>query len=339
MNSNQINHLKTVLRKYGNKNSETIVRQETGMKYSQFLECAESIYVISRIQSCYKDQRMVSLLTKANIEWIGIVIDNGWCTPLLPWIEKYGVEITKKSIFYLMENNLWDTYRKTDYLRMKATDHYKGFNAIDEAAAFIKDQANEMEEKESIHVEQQGEAADSNPGNDTSNAYDACERMAKKMESVKDELFVVMEYIVNNSDNCEYRKAMDELRAKLEQANETIDKQRVELEAKRNDINNLQLMAAEKNDELTELQNIIDEYNANKIAMFQTITERDDKIKELSIAIKLTKDELEKSRSEKPKKKVIPESGLRELPLVGDKMLRGLAPFLEKYNIIIDPKK
>ena len=38
-------------------------------------------------------------------------------------------------------------------------------------------------------------------------------------------------------------------------------------------------------------------------------------------------------------KKVIPESGLRELPLVGDKMLRGLAPFLEKYNIIIDSSK
>lgn len=46
MNSNQVNQLKTVLRKYGNKNSENIVKQETGMKYSQFLECAESIYVI-----------------------------------------------------------------------------------------------------------------------------------------------------------------------------------------------------------------------------------------------------------------------------------------------------
>lgn len=134
MNSNQVNQLKTVLRKYGNKNSENIVKQETGMRYNQFLEFAEPIYVISRIQSCYKDQRMIGLLSKANLEWAGIVIDNGWCTPLLPWIEKYGAELTKKAVIYLMENNLWDAYRKTDYLRMKATDHYKGFAAIDEAA-------------------------------------------------------------------------------------------------------------------------------------------------------------------------------------------------------------
>ena len=31
MNSNQVNQLKTVLRKYGNKNSENIVKQETDL--------------------------------------------------------------------------------------------------------------------------------------------------------------------------------------------------------------------------------------------------------------------------------------------------------------------
>ena len=336
MNSNQINQLKTVLRKYGNKNSENIVKQETGMKYSQFLEFAEPIYVISRIQSCYKDQRMISLLDKANLEWVATVVDNGWCTPLLPWIEKHGAEVTKKSILYLMENNLWDAYRKTDYLRTKATDHYKGFAAIDEAAAFVKEQMREA--AESLPAERPEEIAVSDSSG-TSNAYDACERMVKKMESVKEELFVVMEYIVGNSDNNEYRKAMDDLKAKLEQANDTIDKQKAELEAKRNDINNLQLMVAERNDEITDMQNKVNAIEIEYRRLKNSVDIKDERSMKMQKEIDSLREQLNAKNDEKPKKKVIPESGLRELPLVGDKMLRGLAPFLEKYNIIIDSNK
>ena len=336
MNSNQVNQLKTILRKYGNKNSENIVKQETGMKYSQFLEFAEPIYVISRIQSCYKDQRMISLLDKANLEWVATVIDSGWCTPLLPWIEKYGAEVTKKSIIYLMENNLWDAYRKTDYLRMKAQDHYKGFNAIDEAAAFIKEQ---MKETETLPIEPD-ETTESEPEDGTpSEAYDACERMLKKMESVKEELSIVLEYIVSNSDNNEYRKAMNELRVKLEEANKVIDRQKIELEAKRNDINSLQLMVAERNDEITDLQENFKKSQLEVRGLNNAVNVRDERLMRQQKEIDTLREQLNAKGEEKPKKKVIPESGLRELPLVGDKMLRGLAPFLEKYNIIIDPKK
>ena len=279
---------------------------------------------------------MIALLAKANLEWVATVVDNGWCTPLLPWIEKYGAEVTKKSILYLMENDLWDTYRKTDYLRMKSPDHYKGFAAIDEAAAFIKDQ---MKETEPLPIEPE-EETESEPEDGTPNsAYDACERMVKKMESVKEELSIVLEYIVSNSDNCEYRKAMDELKAKLEQANDTIDKQRVELEAKRNDINNLQLMVAERNDEITELQNKVNAVEVEFRRLKNSIDIKDERSMKMQKEIETLREQLNAKGEEKPKKKVIPESGLRELPLVGDKMLRGLAPFLEKYNIIIDSTK
>ena len=69
--------------------------------------------------------------------------------------------------------------------------------------------------------------------------------------------------------------------------------------------------------------------------MYDELTEVD--IKKMQKEIDSLREQLK--GEEKPKKKIIPESGLRELPLVGDKMLRGLAPFLEKYNIVIDPKK
>ena len=336
MNSNQINQLKTVLRKYGNKNSENIVKQETGMKYSQFLEFAEPIYVISRIQSCYKDQRMVSLLNRANLEWVATVVDNGWCTPLLPWIEKYGAEITKMSIVYLIEHNLWDTYHKTDYLRMKSPDHYKGFKAIDEAAAYIKDQG-KIETQDSKPVEEVGETAIES--DHPTNAYDACERISKKMDSIKEDLYTITEYIVNNSDNQEYRKAMDDLKDKLAQANETIDKQRVELEAKRSDVNNLQLMVAERNDEITDMQNKVNAIEIEYRRLKNSVDIKDERSMKMQKEIDSLREQLNAKNDEKPKRKVIPESGLRELPLVGDKMLRGLAPFLEKYNIIIDSSK
>ena len=334
MNSNQVNQLKTVLRKYGNKNSENIVKQETGMRYTQFLEFAEPIYVISRIQSCYRDQRMIALLDKANLEWVATVIDNGWCTPILPWIEKYGADLVKKSVLYLMENNLWDAYRKTDYLRQKAPDHYKGFAAIDEAAAYINEQTKEEVAKEATPEELPSEQEDTQ-----SDAYNACERMAKKMESVKEELYIVMEYIVSNSDNNEYRKVLEELKAKVEDANETIEKQKAELEEKRNEINTLQLMVAERNDEISEKDNKLNAVEMEFRRLKNSMDVRDERSMKLQKEIDSLREQMNRKEEDKPKKKVIPESGLRELPLVGDKMLRGLAPFLEKYNIVIDPKK
>ncbi|MDD7062647.1 MAG: hypothetical protein PUJ36_07200, partial [bacterium] len=66
---------------------------------------------------------------------------------------------------------------------------------------------------------------------------------------------------------------------------------------------------------------------------------KDERSMKLQKEIDSLREQLNAKVEDKPKKKVIPESGLRELPLIGDKMLRGLVPFLEKYNIIIDPKK
>lgn len=77
MNNNQISQLKRTLKKFGIKNAETIVRNGIDFNYNRFLELAEPIYVISRIQSCYVNERKLSLLTQANEEWIGIVVDNG----------------------------------------------------------------------------------------------------------------------------------------------------------------------------------------------------------------------------------------------------------------------
>lgn len=57
MNNQQISQLKRMLKKYGIKNAESIVRGAIEFNYNRFLELAEPIYVVSRIQSCYTNQR------------------------------------------------------------------------------------------------------------------------------------------------------------------------------------------------------------------------------------------------------------------------------------------
>lgn len=139
MNNQQISQLKRMLKKYGIKNAESIVRGAIEFNYNRFLELAEPIYVVSRIQSCYTNQREVSMLDKANLEWVGLVVDGGWCGALLPYIEKYGATITKKAIQYLIENKMWDAYDGKTALKTKGANHYKGFEDIHAAAEYVKE--------------------------------------------------------------------------------------------------------------------------------------------------------------------------------------------------------
>ena len=98
-------------------------------------------------------------------------------------------------------------------------------------------------------------------------------------------------------------------------------------------------MVAERNDELTEKENKLNAVKMEFSRLKNSVDIKDERSMKLQKEIDSLREQLNAKVEDKPKKKVIPESGLRELPLVGDKMLRGLAPFLEKYNIIIDSKK
>ena len=81
------------------------------------------------------------------------------------------------------------------------------------------------------------------------------------------------------------------------------------------------------------------EFKKTYLRLKNSVDIKDERSMKMQKEIDSLREQLNAKGEEKPKRKVIPESGLRELPLVGDKMLRGLAPFLEKYNIIIDSSK
>lgn len=317
MNNQQISQLKRMLKKYGIKNAESIVRGAIEFNYNRFLELAEPIYVVSRIQSCYTNQREVSMLDKANLEWVGLVVDGGWCGALLPYIEKYGATITKKAIQYLIENKMWDAYDGKTALKTKGANHYKGFEDIHAAAEYVKEleppKDDTTETAETTKHDGDTEKASDEVSDLSEKAFEASETIKKLLTDAIGNFDIINEFIVMR---CNTTKVENELKA-LQKT----------LEDKDNEIKGLQDLVASRNDEVSELKENNEKLNKD---LYEQMEKCDDFEKQLS-------DLLETAKT--PVKKVVPESGLRQLPLVGDKMLRGLIPFLEKYNIVIDPNR
>lgn len=317
MNNQQISQLKRMLKKYGIKNAESIVRGAIEFNYNRFLELAEPIYVVSRIQSCYTNQREVSMLDKANLEWVGLVVDGGWCGALLPYIEKYGATITKKAIQYLIENKMWDAYDGKTALKTKGANHYKGFEDIHAAAEYVKEleppKDDTTETAETTKHDGDTEKASDEVSDLSEKAFEASETIKKLLTDAIGNFDIINEFIVMR---CNTTKVENELKA-LQKT----------LKDKDNEIKGLQDLVASRNDEVSELKENNEKLNQDLYAQMERNDEVEKQLSELLEAAKT------------PIKKVVPESGLRQLPLVGDKMLRGLIPFLEKYNIVIDPNR
>lgn len=317
MNNQQISQLKRMLKKYGIKNAESIVRGAIEFNYNRFLELAEPIYVVSRIQSCYTNQREVSMLDKANLEWVGLVVDGGWCGALLPYIEKYGATITKKAIQYLIENKMWDAYDGKTALKTKGANHYKGFEDIHAAAEYVKEleppKDDTTETAETTKHDGDTEKASDEVSDLSEKAFEASETIKKLLTDAIGNFDIINEFIVMR---CNTTKVENELKA-LQKT----------LEDKDNEIKGLQDLVASRNDEVSELKENNEKLNQDLYAQMERNDEVEKQLSELLEAAKT------------PIKNVVPESGLRQLPLVGDKMLRGLIPFLEKYNIVIDPNR
>ena len=317
MNNQQISQLKRMLKKYGIKNAESIVRGAIEFNYNRFLELAEPIYVVSRIQSCYTNQREVSMLDKANLEWVGLVVDGGWCGALLPYIEKYGATITKKAIQYLIENKMWDAYDGKTALKTKGANHYKGFEDIHAASEYVKEleppKDDTTETAETTKHDGDTEKASDEVSDLSEKAFEASETIKKLLTDAIGNFDIINEFIVMR---CNTTKVENELKA-LQKT----------LEDKDNEIKGLQDLVASRNDEVSELKENNEKLNQDLYAQMERNDEVEKQLSELLEAAKT------------PIKKVVPESGLRQLPLVGDKMLRGLITFLEKYNIVIDPNR
>lgn len=355
MNTQIRSELKKFLKKYGIKNADTIVRQTLDVNFDKFLEYAEPIYAIGRIISCYEDSNVRNKLVEANKEWTILVVERGWCSELQPLLDKYGYNIVKRSIRYLMEQNLWFCYAGKMALKMKMPDHWKGLADIAEAAEYIMQQV-EVEQEQPEETETPNNDLDQNavpddeiPENMKSDAaYDAIGRITERMKESAADFEILSQFVVANCEMTDKTKEIAKLTTRYESIKKKYDaleksekELRFELDKTQKELETCSSVLAERNDEIGNLSRKLAEANDIIKGHDIDLLQRDSKYSELSDKyeeIKKYYDDL-KSRAAMPVKRVIPRSALTSLPLIGNKALVGLIPLLEKYSIIVDENR
>ncbi len=367
MNNLQISLLKRVLKKYGIKNAQTVVTNHLEFNYNKFLQCADSLYAIDRIASCYQNEREKNLLSQANKEWIGDIINNGWCSALVPYIEKYGAALVKKSIYYLIDNDMWDVHKGFSQLKTRKDNYYDGLKAINEAAEYLKEDIDEDSEYEEEVKKPEVEFVDDDEDENVTpeekkeidtfvnDVYLVTEELQKELSDCSTKVNGILNYIIATSDKARAAKMINdlikkvkelegckEIADKLKKENEVLSAQNLEyaknckedsskVSCYKSEIERLQDLLATRNDEAADAVN-----EKNEIENQLLVAKK--KLAQLQKDYAQAEEEIEtlKEKASIPTKRVIPLSGLKELPLVGDKILIGLIPFLDKYKIYVD---
>lgn len=341
MNNVQISLLKRLLKKYGIRNAETVVRSKINLNYEGFLDACEPLYVVSRIQSCYENNKDLEKLTSVNKEWLGKVVEQGWCSALIPFVEKHGSDLTLRSILYLIDNSLWDSYKGDVALRTKKSDHYKGLEAIDEAAAYLRDicdVATEKPTEEPPTISNEVSGADA--------AFEASERIRETLtnkivsilsdtvsdvDTISNFLLLTCDKKVINKEILDLKELLKVRESKLSYVEGELDKANTECAKLKDSLNEAQDLIALRNDEIGKLSRELSEFKNNQVTMDSLKKELDDTKTELS----LIKDAYEEYKN-LPRKRVIKKEEISKLALVGPKLLSTLIPFLERYNIYIE---
>lgn len=350
MNNVQISLLKRTLKKYGIKNAETVVRSKINLNYEGFLDACEPLYAVSRIQSCYENNKDLEKLTSVNKEWMKSVVEQGWCSALIPFVEKHGSDLTLRSILYLIDNSLWDSYKGDVALRTKRSDHYKGLEAIDEAAAYLRDICDAATEKptekptEESTVEEPPTISNEVSGADA--AFEASERIRETLtnkivsilsdtvndvDTISNFLLLTCDKKVINKEILDLKELLKVKESKLSYVEDELVKANNECARLKHSLNEVQDLVAIRNDEIGKLSRELSEFKNSQETMDSLKKELDNTKTELSL-IKGAYEEYKNL----PRKRIIKKEEISKLALVGPKLLSTLVPFLERYNIYIE---
>lgn len=327
MNTKQQNALRSLLKKYEYKDVSNRVRQGMGINFEAFLVKTEPLYVIPRIASCYSEEdKRKKLMNYPYKEWLKDVVEKGWVKPINKLTEEHGERVVLSAIYYLMDNNLWEVYEGRLALDATETNYYDKLQDMPSAIAKVKEINPEYEKKEE---EPKKEASPSTPEPIVS-AEDAvkCANGADiAIETLIDNIHKMTEYVRTAADTdglrakiAEQQRQTEDLRAKLEEANKTMLKASDYIAKQKETIADM-----ERNYDI-----LNEKYN-------KALDERDAADRDLEACKKLLEEEAQKDKM--PKKKVIPQSAIEDVPLLGRGVMKGLVPVLAKYNVVIDPNR
>lgn len=371
MNTKQQNALRSLLKKYQYKNVSNMVRMALGINYEVFLQKAEPLYVIPRIASCYADDSDVKncLNGKVYKEWLDMVVSKRWVKPINDYIDQYGAHIVLGAMYYLINNNLWESYEGRLSLDASEPNYYDKLEDMPSAIAMMQEADAESEKQQGsdgtppqgsdgkVQQGSDGKVPQGSDGkvpqgsNDQSAApyiKDAGEasviiyKSVEIAEQLKHNLDRLSDYIYTAADTDVLRKKIDEQQKQLEAQKEqhqkeitALQQQLDEQKAKAADANATMLKAsdyiAKQKEEAKEAQKQYDELNAK---YKKALDERDAADRDLAACKKLLDEEA--AHEQLPKKKVIPYSVLDAVPLLGKGVMTGLVPVLARYNIVVD---
>ena len=326
MNTKQQNTLRSLLKKHGYKSASTIVRQTMGINFDYLIQKSDALYVIPRLASCYGDEeKKANLMNMVYKEWLKDVVEGKWCEPLNAYIDEHGTRTVLQALYYLIDTGLWSTYEG----RMRLNDvHDPTYYQLGDLPAAIE-QVKELTEEQQEKVPEQQEVKPSTPGtlmdaDEAMKLMDATKEMytqfTQNFARLSDFIYTAADTDSLRSTINEQKKQIDALTKKVEDSNATMQKASDYISSLREDIKKEQTAYEELNGKYK-----------------KALDERDAADNELEACKKLLEEETQKVQL--PKKKVIPFSVLIDIPLLGNGVMKGLEPVLEKYNIIVDHNK
>ncbi len=321
MNTKQTNALRSLLKRHNIKDVTNTVRYGMGISFDKLMRDAEPLYVMSRIISCY-DADKRNGLREAHREWIADVVKYGWIDALGDYTKQSGTEVVTQAIYYLMDNNLWRSYDSRLGLGQQGSEkYYDGLSDLPAAIAKVLELHPELAPKTEEKTTDAQKAVVS-----------AAAEADAAIESLIDKIHLITDYVKNNesisgsSEQSELQKKRieDQKKKIVELKKKLADSQSV-IEEQTQRIAKMEQDEKEQDGYYKELH---DKYNA-------LLDERDAISKENDAYAKMLEEAAQKEQM--PKRKVIPESVLLDVPLLGRGVLKGLKSTLERYNIYINP--
>lgn len=337
MNTKQQNTLRSLLKKYKYKNASNLVRQAMGINFENLLLKAEPLYIVPRIASCYGDEKqrkqMMDMMYK---EWLKDVVEKRWVEPLNDLADEYGDRVLLQAIYYLLDNNLWEVYEG----RVALDDGKAAYEGKLDDIPTAVDQVKELNPELAGKKEEEKPSADANEIVAPSSIMNADEAIAVMGEiggtsaRLQDQIKRLEDYIYTSADPDASARKINEQQKQIEDLQAKI----AEMQKKAAEASETMKKASDYISKLRgEIDEVQDDYDVLNAKYKKVLDERDEADKELAACQKLLEEEAQKEQL--PKKKIIPQSVLEDVPLLGKGVMRGLLPVLARYNISVDPNR
>lgn len=347
MNSNQIKAFKKLVKDNGFTEVSHIVEKKIGMNYGMYLTKCEPLFILSRIRSCVSDESLLALIDTIHMQWLNIMIRNCWSTRLNNAIREYGQQAVKGSIISLSQEGKWgfEAGRQIDYNFEEVDEHYDCFDLIATKIEHAEDDSpcNDEAREEDREAEGASDLEESPEGEGieetlSRQAQSANERIMASLGSMQQDFAIVGQFF-------RLCATQGDLANELGKANHQLEAMRLLSQRSDEEIDRLKQLAIDKDSafsqavaELKQKEEALAQKEGELAQKEELLSQKEEQLTALRHQLQQLQQASE-AKPTAPTKKIIPESKLRELVAVGDKMIRQLTPFLAQYDIIVNPHK